>query len=224
MRFYPNWQYDELKQVGVDYTDIKEVKAYDLQMQKLRDIRSEAKAFARCLGLQPEHTVLEIGTGTGELALCIAQDCSKVYAVDVSRAMLYYARQKALERGITNIEFCHGGFLTYKHVGNPPDAVVTQLALHHLPDFWKLVALRRIKAPLRQGGKLYLRDTVYSFTGDHQTFINNWISGIKEVAGEVMAKDTETAVRDEFSTYDWIMEGLLERAGFAIENAHYQDG
>ncbi|MHB1126931.1 MAG: class I SAM-dependent methyltransferase [Bacillota bacterium] len=224
MSYYPNWQYEELKQVGVDYTDLEEVQAYDLQMQKLRDMRSEVAAFIKCVGLQPDHAVLEIGTGTGELALSIAQNCSKVYAVDVSQVMLDFARQKATERGLTNIEFCHGGFLTYDHVGDPPDVVVTQLALHHLPDFWKLIALRRIHTILRQGGKLYLRDTIYSFSGDHKAFLNNWISGIKDVAGEVMARDVEIAVRDEYSTYDWIIEGLLERAGFSIDSAHYQEG
>ena len=34
--------------------------------------------------------------------------------------------------------------LTYEHEGDPPDAVLTRNALHHLPDFWKVAGLERI--------------------------------------------------------------------------------
>lgn len=42
------------------------------------------------------------------------------------------------------IEAVEGGFLTYEHEGEPVDLVHTRNALHHLPDFWKAVALARI--------------------------------------------------------------------------------
>jgi hypothetical protein len=54
--------------------------------------------------------------------------------------MLGHARKKAAFRGIANIDFLQGGFLTYQHKGAPLDAIINQLALHHLPDFWKQVA------------------------------------------------------------------------------------
>jgi SAM-dependent methyltransferase len=55
------------------------------------------------------------------------------------------------------------GFLSYEHEGDPPDAVFTRNALHHLPDFWKAAALERIARLLRPRGVLLLRDIVYSF-------------------------------------------------------------
>ena len=36
-------------------------------------------------------------------------------------------------------------------------------------------------------------------------------------------KAAETHVREEYSTCGWIMEGLLERAGFRIDDADYRD-
>jgi len=81
--------------------------------------------------------------------------------------MLNFTRRKAELRGIKNIEFHQAGFLTYDHHGEPLDAVVSQLALHHLPDFWKMIALKRIFAMLKEGGKFYLRDVVYSFPVDN---------------------------------------------------------
>ena len=77
--------------------------------------------------------------------------------------MLKYAEKKAASRDIRNIDFLQGGFLTYEHKGDPVDAVVTQIALHHLPDFWKQIALLRIAGLLNDGGKFCLRDVVYAF-------------------------------------------------------------
>jgi len=50
------------------------------------------------------------------------------------------------------------------------------------------------------------------------------LNGIKQVAGEELALDTKIAIRDEFSTGDWIMEGLIKRAGLTIDTINYQDG
>ncbi|MCX9013120.1 MAG: class I SAM-dependent methyltransferase, partial [Candidatus Methanoperedens sp.] len=154
-----------------------------------------------------------------------AQHCGKVIAIDVSPRMLEFAQQKARMMGVTNVEFDHSGFLTYCHSGEPFDAVVSQLALHHLPDFWKIIALRRIFEMLKNGGKFYLRDTVYSFdVENHKDFFDNLIDRVKNDAGVEFACDFETATREEYTTLDWIMEGLLRRAGFYIDKADYFEG
>ena len=54
-------------------------------------------------------------------------------------------------------------FLTYDHAGPPADVVDSRHALHHLPDFWKAMALSRIAGMLRSGGVLRLWDVVYAF-------------------------------------------------------------
>jgi len=41
--------------------------------------------------------------------------------------------------------------------------------------------------------------------------------------GPTGQSESETHVRDEYSTCDWIMEGLLERAGFRIQTADHPD-
>ncbi|MEA1893594.1 MAG: hypothetical protein U9N36_00045 [Euryarchaeota archaeon] len=51
--------------------------------------------------------------------------------------------------GISNALYCHGGFLAYEHEAEPADAMVSIVALHHLPDFWKLVALTRAAKMLK---------------------------------------------------------------------------
>lgn len=221
----PLWQYNELKQVGTDYSDPANVKSYDSQMQKLRDIKQEVNYIIKRLDLKPHHTVLEFGTGTGEFVLEAARRCAAVYAVDVSSVMLNCARLKAEQQGITNIQFYHAGFLTYEHQREPLDAAVSQLALHHLPDFWKMIALRRIFNMLKKGGKFYLMDTVYSFDPDeHEVFFNNWVSRVEQAAGEELAWDVAKSIEEEYVTIGWIMEGLLTKSGFHIEKADYPEG
>ena len=65
-----------------------------------------------------------------QMHLCLVLPCPPVV----------FKHQKAKQQGLTNIQFHHAGFLTYEHLGEPLHAVVSQYTLHHLPDFWKLIA------------------------------------------------------------------------------------
>ncbi len=38
-----------------------------------------------------------------------------------------------------------------------------------------------------------------------------------------LASDLEIGVREEYTTLDWIMEGLLKREGFYIDKADYSE-
>ncbi len=211
----PSWQYHEMQQIGKDYADPAEVEAYDLRHGKIRDIEKENREILQKLQVEPGHVLIEIGTGTGAFALAAARSCARVYAVDVSRAMLDYGKKKASKAGITNIVFCHGGFLTYSHDAQPVDAIVTSTAFHHLPDFWKGIALQRMNTMLKPGGQLYLSDVIF----DHrnvQENIEQFIAAMEKAGGPEMRCDIENHIRKEYSTYGWIMEGLFERAGFRI--------
>jgi len=219
----PNWQYHEPNHPGADFDAMAEI--YDRNMQKFRDVQGEIREVLDFLDLQPDQTVLEIGTGTGEFALAAARNCAKVYAVDLSAGMLRYAKKKAESQGVSNVEFIQGGFLTYEHQGAPLDAVVTQIALHHLPDFWKQIALMRMAGMLRDGGKLFLRDVVYSFDiREHKSFFEDFVSKASETVGPKFAEHIEAHVKNEYSTLDWIMMGLIERAGFDVERAEHLNG
>ncbi len=142
-----NWTFDEFKQIGVDFADPEQVKTYDARQQT--NIAREKQLVDR-LGITADDTVIEFGPGTGAFALAAAATGAHVIAVDISKAMLDYGRSKAV--GLTNIEFVHGGFLSYKHEGQPANFVVTKFAFHHLPDFWKAIALQRINKMLQKGG------------------------------------------------------------------------
>ena len=51
--------------------------------------------------------VLDVGTGTGRLALAVAPHCRRVLGIDRDAAALAEARRRALENGVGNVEFAH---------------------------------------------------------------------------------------------------------------------
>jgi SAM-dependent methyltransferase len=177
----------------------------------------------RSLGLGRETTLVEFGAGTGTFAVAAAAICGRVVAVDVSPAMVDAMRAKAKVQGLTNVEAVQAGFLTYEHRGSNADFVYTRNALHHLPDLWKGIALARLSALLVPGGVLQLRDLVFSFDpGEAEAGIAGWLESAADRPEDGWNRsELETHLRDEYSTFTWLLEPLVERAGFDIARAEY---
>jgi len=217
-----NWRYNELKPCGVNYNSVLCALSYDVHHGKFRDYQEESKQIIALLGLNTDQTVIDMGCGTGVFAVHAAKHSRKVYAVDVSKAMLRCARRKAKKAKLDNIEFHRAGFLTYEHKAEPVDAIVSTAVLHHLSDFWKLTGLRRLARMLKTGGRLYLFDVVFSFNiDDYESRLNQWIKSTAERIGSTFAEEVKIHIREEYSTFDWIMEGMLKQAGFVIEKENY---
>jgi putative AdoMet-dependent methyltransferase len=220
----PAWRYDEMKPCGFNYNSFLLARGYDARHQMFRDYQREAEQIVGWLGCAPGATVIDMGCGTGAFAIHAAPHYGRIHAVDVSRAMLRRARRKARRAGLSNIEFHHGGFLTYEHQGPPADAAVSVVALHPLPDYWKLVGLHRLASMLQTKGRFYLFDVVFSFeVGQCESAANRFVEGMSVHLGPNGRTEAQVHWRSEYSTCHWIMEGLLERAGFQIDEADYRD-
>jgi SAM-dependent methyltransferase len=219
----PRWFPDELARAGPEHLDPAYAAAYD---RKAGFDPAEDVARLRRLGLDEAATLVDLGSGTGALALAAASLCRRVVAVDVSAAMLDVTREERARRGVTNLELVQAGFLTYEHRADPADFVYSRNALHHLPDFWKAIALRRIGDFLRPGGVLFLRDLVFSFDlGEAAGAIETWLAGASDDPAEGWTRsELEEHLREEHSTFTWLLEPMLERAGFEIRDADYRAG
>jgi putative AdoMet-dependent methyltransferase len=218
------WIYDEFTHVGVDYAQQDQAGMYDEQMESFRNYDAEAKAFVESLGIaHPEVlTVVDLGCGTGAFSIHAAKYLKKVYAVDVSEAMLSVAQSKATERGVENTEFCHSGFLRFQ-VSEPVDVVFSKWAFHHLPDFWKQAALFNINRMLKMAGVFMLTDVVFRYDPDYKNTIDAMHQDLSKSFDEEFVQETRIHIRDEYSTFDWILRGLIERAGFHIEKVNAKD-
>jgi ubiquinone/menaquinone biosynthesis C-methylase UbiE len=219
-----DWMYDEFQHVGVDYAQKGNADTYDPQMEGFRDYEQEARAFVEQLAVaHPEElTTVDLGCGTGAFALPASQYFHHIYAVDVSQEMLHIASSKARSHHIENIEFCHAGFLHF-HPPEPVDIVHTKWAFHHLPDYWKQAALFNMNAMLKPGGVLFLSDFVFTFDPDYETTIETLLHELSHNLSQAFVEETKTHIREEYSTFDWILQGLIERTGFVIEHVRTDD-
>jgi len=210
-----SWWLDERAHAGREHFDEQHARRYDAKMDA--QAAEEVDALRKAGVLDRNCSVVDMGAGSGQFSLAAAPICRRVVAVDVSPVMLGRLTEKLDRCAVSNVEAVRAGFLTYRHSGGPADVVYSRFALHHLPDFWKAIALRRIADVLRPGGVLRLWDVVYSFEpADAVDRIEAWIT-------ETMAADIERGwtraelaehVRDEHSTFTWLLEPMIERAGF----------
>ncbi|SYZ72334.1 Ribosomal RNA adenine dimethylase [Candidatus Zixiibacteriota bacterium] len=215
----PDWFYDEFRQVGVDYNSIEEVERYDRDASPIRKLNEEVAHITGAINLKEDHTVLEFGCGTGEVTIELAKRCRKVIAVDVAQRMIDYAALKALERGIGNIDFVCSGFLNIERPDREIDAIVTELALHHLPEFWKMIAIRRMYDLLKTGGRLYLMDIILSFdVGHYRAAMDEMVQFTNKFAGPNKAREMVLNLKEEYPSFDWVIEAMLLKAGFKVDS------
>lgn len=211
----PGWLIDELSVAGRENLDAGHVARYDGKEDA--GAAREVGVLER-LGLSEESLVVEFGPGTGQFTVQVARVCDRVIAVDVSRPMLAALEAKVTKLGLGNVEIIRSGFLTYEHTVQPADFIYSRYALHHLPDFWKALALSRMRAMLRSDGVLRLWDVVYDFDpAEAAQRIEAWCTtGGDTAADEWSRAELEEHVRDEHSTFTWLLEPMFERCGFRI--------
>jgi 2-polyprenyl-3-methyl-5-hydroxy-6-metoxy-1,4-benzoquinol methylase len=103
--------------------------------------------------LSPRSRVLEIGCGTGSLALRLASHAAELHCFDISEEMLRIARGKAEQAGDDRIRFHHGTLEDVPRLApGPYDCVHAYSILHLLPD--PANALCELLSLLRPGGHL----------------------------------------------------------------------
>ncbi len=216
----PGWLLDELARAGRENLDVDHVSRYDIKMDA--EGPGELDVLRR-LGLSRDTEVVDLGAGTGQFTLAAAPVCARVVAVDISPVMLGKLRAKVDAFRLANVDLVQAGFLTYEHRGKPADFVYSRYALHHIPDFWKAIALKRIRSILRPNGVFRLWDTVYSFDlSEADARLEAWCASLDgNVESEWTRADIEEHVRDEHSTFSWLLEPMLRASGFEIEDAVY---
>ncbi len=218
----PGWLLDEVANAGRENLDPVHVQRYD---QKEDAAAADELAVLTGFGLSGDSVVVDLGAGTGQFALAAARVCSRVVAVEVSPVMLEALMRRVDEEGVANIDVVASGFLTYEHEGPLADFAYSRYALHHLPDFWKAIALDRIRRLLRPGGVFRLWDVVYSFEPEASAErIEAWCAtGASDADADRTRVELEEHVRDENSTYAWLLEPMIQRCGFRIEEAVYSE-
>jgi ubiquinone/menaquinone biosynthesis C-methylase UbiE len=124
---------------------------------KFRELRQKTATLAQ---LQPGEQVLDVGCGTGTLAIEVARRvgrAGRVAGVDPGTQQIARARRSAARRNMP-IEFQIGVIEQLPFPDQTFDVVLSTLMMHHLPVSLKRQGLAEIARVLKPGGRLVIAD------------------------------------------------------------------
>ena len=152
------WEFDQWARNYDDW-----VSSDSLLYARYREVLDRVLTVA---AVGPGKKVLDIGTGTGNLALGGLQRGAVVVGLDPSEKMLGLAREKAEGLGATapvpTFLQVAEPFLTIPYEDATFDAVVSTYAFHHIPQHRQPDAVREMLRVLAPGGSLAMGDLIFA--------------------------------------------------------------
>ena len=124
---------------------------------KLRGLRQRTADLAR---IQPGAKVLDVGCGTGTLAMEVEPRVGatgRVFGIDPGAQQIARARSKAARHNLS-IEFQIGVIEYLEFPDQTFDVVLSTIMMHHLSDSLKRQGLAEIARVLKSGGRLVIAD------------------------------------------------------------------
>ena len=128
-----------------------------------RDQQVDARKYIDQLEVDRNSLVVDLGCGEAKFLAAISSSIRKGIGIDASVHMLASARRSLTDQDIGNVELIHADFREYEVGFEMADAVMSNYAVHHVPDVGKEEVFRRIHATLRPGGVFRLEDDSFNF-------------------------------------------------------------
>jgi ubiquinone/menaquinone biosynthesis C-methylase UbiE len=122
--------------------------------------RAFRERLVRLARLEPGQSVLDIGCGTGSLAIAAklrVGPSGTVQGIDASPEMIARARRKASKAGV-DVPFTDGVVESLPFPDGHFDAVLSTLMLHHLPREPRQQCAREMRRVLKPGGRVLAVD------------------------------------------------------------------
>jgi 2-polyprenyl-3-methyl-5-hydroxy-6-metoxy-1,4-benzoquinol methylase len=208
-----DWYYNERNRIGIGPAVASIYDSHD-------DADLRARAALKMLDVQRGWRIADIGCGNGVLATEAALMGAEVDAIDISPAMLALAEIYARDRKAP-VRTQSAGLLSFSYQPESYDLIVSEFTLHHLPDFWKAVAMSRIYRALKPGASFYLRDIVYVSMPDAvDRDVEQW-ADFQTNNHDFSRESVMAHMRDEYSTFGWVMERMLTDVGFTLVSVDY---
>ena len=133
----------------------KKAETYD-QPHAVKRAQAVAKAIRRQVPLDLQMDVMDLGAGTGLVALALWPFVHSIRAVDSSEGMLSVLRQKVKMQGISNVKTLCCDFESEPLPDAKWDLIYSVMTFHHIADVE--VLLRTLRGMLKPGGILAVAD------------------------------------------------------------------
>ena len=105
--------------------------------------------------LRPGSLVLDVASGTGDLAALLKQRGCEVVLCDINEAMLKYGRDKLVDKGLfNNVHYVRSDAEQLPFTDNSFDCATLAFGLRNMTD--KMAALRSIHAKLKYGSPVFI--------------------------------------------------------------------
>lgn len=150
--------------------------------------------FISKLDLNKQCSVLEIGVGTGRLAVRVAPLCGSFCGIDISPKTISRAKENLQKHN--NVSLLCGDFLTYSFEG-VFDVVYSSLTFMHIKD--KQAAIDKVSALLSNKGKFVL-----SIDKNQDEYIDTGVNKIR------VYPDNPNVISSCIKNTDMIIEGIFE--------------
>ena len=132
---------------------------YDfIQKYIVRDVRYKTLLIEQA-AIQPGHRVLDLGCGTGTLAIMAkqAEPAAEVAGLDADPDMLKVARYKSARLN-ASVKFDVGMTIDLPYPDESVDRVLSSIMIHHLKTPDKKQTAREVFRVLKPGGQLHIVD------------------------------------------------------------------
>ena len=133
---------------------------YDYAIAAMTREKAWRTALVEAINPSPIDRILDIGSGTGSLAVALHKACFGVryFGVDPDADAVHRARQKTVEL-TSDIRFQKAFFsANEEYFGEPPNKIVSSLVLHQVPLLEKRRIITDARKLLAPGGSLLIAD------------------------------------------------------------------
>ena len=175
------------------------------------------------------RNVLDIATGTGDLALLIEKILKpeSIIGCDISEGMMQVAREKCHRRGITNIRFEKEDCTALSYPDDSFDALTSSFGVRNFQELEK--ALGEMHRVLRPGGHLVILELSSPTKFPMKQLFPVYAKYVMPTLGRLFSKDAKAYryLPESIAAFPQgeVMQDILEKIGFSkVEFRRYTGG